>query len=75
MDYLVRKGFTGPDAALVAQGGLFQQLQNQVSLLAFMDCFRILAWVTLATIPLLLAIRHIKPRRETSDGALNPALF
>jgi len=60
-DYLVSKGFTGPDAALAAQGGIFQQLQHQVSLLAFMDCFRILAWITLATVPLILAIRHFKP--------------
>ena len=60
-DYLISKGYSGPDAALAAQGGLFQQLQHQVSLLAFMDCFRILAWVTLVTIPLLFAIRHFKP--------------
>ena len=60
-DYLVSKGFTGPDAAVAAQDGIFQQLQHQVSLLAFLDCFRILAWITLATIPVLLAIRHFTP--------------
>jgi len=60
-DYLVSKGFTGPDAALAAQGSVLQQLQHQVSLLAFMDCFRILAWVTLATLPLLFALRRFKP--------------
>jgi DHA2 family multidrug resistance protein len=60
-DYLVTKGFTGPDAAIAAQGGLFQQLQHQVSLLAFMDCFRIIAWITLATIPLIFVIRHFTP--------------
>jgi DHA2 family multidrug resistance protein len=60
-DYLVSKGLTGPDAAAAAQGGVFQQLQHQVSLLAFMDCFRVIAWVTLATVPLLFAIRHFKP--------------
>jgi DHA2 family multidrug resistance protein len=59
--YLIAKGFTGPDAAAAAQGGLFQQLQRQVSLLAFMDCFRILAWLTLATVPLILSVRHFKP--------------
>jgi DHA2 family multidrug resistance protein len=64
-DYLVSKGFTGPDAALAAQGGIFHQLQHQVSLLAFMDCFRILAWITLATVPLILAIRHFKPAGKT----------
>jgi DHA2 family multidrug resistance protein len=67
-DYLVSKGFTGPDATLAAQGGLFQQLQHQVSLLAYMDCFRILAWVTLATIPLLFAIRHFKPAGKPPAG-------
>jgi len=60
-DYLVSKGFTGPDAALGAQGSVFHQLQHQVNLLAFMDAFRILAWVTLATIPVLFAIRYFKP--------------
>ena len=59
-DYLVGKGFTGPDAAAAANAGLLGQLQRQVSLLAFMDCFRIIAWVTLATVPLILLVRHFK---------------
>jgi DHA2 family multidrug resistance protein len=67
-DYLVGKGLTGPDAAAAAQGGIFQQLQHQVSLLAFMDCFRIIAWLTLATIPLLLFIRHFKPAGKVPAG-------
>ena len=67
-DYLVSKGFTGPDAALAAQGSIFRQLEHQVSLLAFMDAFRILAWVTLATIPLLFAIRHFKPAGKAPAG-------
>jgi MFS transporter, DHA2 family, multidrug resistance protein len=60
-NYLVAKGFTGPDAASAAQGYLVQQLQHQVSQLAFMDCFRIIAWLTLATVPLMLLIRPFKP--------------
>ena len=67
-DYLISKGFTGPDAALAAQGGVFQQLQHQVSLLAFMDCFRVLAWVTLATIPLLFALRRFTPAGKPPVG-------
>jgi hypothetical protein len=47
-DYLASRGFTSPDAAVAAQGSLLQQLQHQVNLLAFMNCFRILAWITLA---------------------------
>jgi DHA2 family multidrug resistance protein len=59
--YLISKGFTGPDASVAAQGSILQQLQHQVSLLAFMDCFRIIAWITLATVPLILLVRHFKP--------------
>jgi len=60
-NYLVTKGFSGPDAAAAAQGYLYQQLQHQVSLLSFMDCFRVIAWVTLAAVPLLLFVRRFKP--------------
>jgi DHA2 family multidrug resistance protein len=67
-DYLIGKGLTGPDAAAAAQGGIFQQLQHQVSLLAFMDCFRIIAWLTLATIPLLLFVRHFKSAGKAPGG-------
>ena len=59
--YLVAKGFSGPDAAAGAQGYLYQQLQHQVSLLSFMDCFRVIAWLTLAAVPLLLFVRRFKP--------------
>jgi DHA2 family multidrug resistance protein len=66
--YLVSKGFTGPDAAAAAQGNLYGQLQHQVNLLAFMDCFRIIAWITAATIPLILLIRHFKPAGNAPSG-------
>jgi len=60
-NYFVTKGFSGPDAATAANGYLYQQLQHQVSLLSFMDCFRVIAWLTLAAVPLLLFIRRFKP--------------
>jgi DHA2 family multidrug resistance protein len=59
--YLVTKGFSGPDAATAAQGYLYQQLQRQVNLLSFLDCFRTIAWLTFAAVPLLLLIRRFKP--------------
>jgi DHA2 family multidrug resistance protein len=59
-NYFVTKGFSGPDAAAAAQGYLYQQFQHQVSLLSFMDCFRVIAWLTLAAVPLLLFIRRFK---------------
>ena len=60
-NYLVEKGFSGPDAAVAAHGYLYQQLQHQVSLLAFMDCFRVIGWLTLAAVPLMLLVRRFKP--------------
>jgi DHA2 family multidrug resistance protein len=59
-NHLVEKGFTGPDAALAAHGYLYGQLQHQVSLLAFMDCFRVIGWLTLAAVPLMLLVRGFK---------------
>src|SRR6267143_2079984 len=60
-NYLVTKGFSWPDAASAAHGYLYQQLQRQVSLLSFMDCFRVISWLTLAVVPLLLLVRRFKP--------------
>jgi len=60
-NYLVTMGFSGPDAATAARSYLYQQFQHQVSLLSFMDCFRVIAWLTLAAVPLLLFIRRFKP--------------
>jgi MFS transporter, DHA2 family, multidrug resistance protein len=59
-NYFVQKGFTGPDALVHAQGWLYQELQRQVSLLSFMDCFRVIAWVTLAAVPLLFLLKKLK---------------
>ena len=69
-NYLVTKGFSGPDAATAANGYVYQQLQRQVSLLSFMDCFRVIAWLTLAVVPLLFLIRRFKPRGKVACGAL-----
>ena len=60
-NYLVIKGFSGPDAAAGSTASLYQQLQHQVNFLSFMDCFRVIAWFTLAAVPLLLLIKHFKP--------------
>jgi DHA2 family multidrug resistance protein len=64
-NHLVQKGFTGPDAAAAAHGYLYQQLQHQVSLLAFMDCFRVIGWLTLAAVPIMLLVRRFKPAAQS----------
>jgi hypothetical protein len=53
-----------------AIGARSQRLAASTHALAdyLVNNFRIFAWVTLATIPLLFGIRHFKPVRESSCG-------
>jgi DHA2 family multidrug resistance protein len=67
-NYFVTKGLTTPDAAKVAQGYIYEQFQHQVSFLSFMDCFRVIAWITLAAVPLLLLVRRFKPGGKAPAG-------
>ena len=60
-NYLVTQGYSGPDAQAAANGYLYHQFQQQVSLLSFMDCFRVIAWLTLAAVPLLFLAKRFKP--------------
>jgi DHA2 family multidrug resistance protein len=59
-NYLVSHGMSGADAVTAAHTYLYQQLQHQVSLLAFMDCFRVIGWLTLAAAPLMFVVRRFK---------------
>jgi DHA2 family multidrug resistance protein len=67
-NYLVTKGFSGPDAALAATGYSYEQLQHQVSLLSFMDCFRVIAWLTLAAALLLVFVQRFKAAGKAPAG-------
>jgi DHA2 family multidrug resistance protein len=58
--YLMQHGLTSADANAGAAGVVYNQIAHQSLFLAFMDCFRVIAWVTLATIPLVLAIRSFQ---------------
>jgi len=58
--YLIQHGFTSADAAGAGLGVIYRQLSEQSEFLAFMDCFRVIGWITLAMIPLVLAIRKFK---------------
>src|SRR5260370_3995065 len=58
--YLMQHGFTKADASAGVLGVVYDQIGRQSLFLAFMDCFRVIGWVTLAMIPLVLAIRTIK---------------
>lgn len=65
---LIHGGFSGPDATLAAHCYLYRQLQEQVSLLSFLDCFRVIAWLTLAAVPLMLIVRHFKAAGKAPAG-------
>ncbi len=60
-NYLIHKGYSGADAVTGAYGYVYKQMEQQVSLLAFMDCFRVICWLTLAAVPLMFLIQKFKP--------------
>jgi DHA2 family multidrug resistance protein len=39
---------------------VYRQLGNQAHMLAYMDCFRVLGWATLAVAPLTFFIRRFR---------------
>jgi len=61
-------GYSHFDAAQHAQGLLYNQLNQQASLIGFMDCFRMMAIVCLIGIPLALATKSFRPGGEASGG-------
>lgn len=65
---LMHHGFTGADAGFASLGIAYQQLIQQSTFLAFMDCFRVLGWLTLLVLPLAFAVRHFKPGGAPSAG-------
>jgi DHA2 family multidrug resistance protein len=58
--FLTHQGISAGDAHAAALANVYRQLGNQAHLLAYMDCFRVLGWVTLAAAPLTLLIRGFR---------------
>jgi DHA2 family multidrug resistance protein len=54
------RGTSGPDAIHQAYGLAASQLNQQAGMLAFMDCFHLLAVVVLMGLPLAFLIRHFE---------------
>jgi DHA2 family multidrug resistance protein len=67
-DYLTAHGYAHADSLQAAYQHYYQQLGDQTRLLAFMDCFRVIAWSTLAVAPLVLLIRHFKVGGKAPAG-------
>jgi DHA2 family multidrug resistance protein len=58
--FLMTRGTSGPDAIHQAYGLAASQLNQQAGMLAFMDCFHLLAVVVLMGLPLAFLIRHFE---------------
>jgi DHA2 family multidrug resistance protein len=58
--FLVHRGFSPGDAHGAALANVYRQLGNQAHMLAYMDCFRVLGWATLAVVPLTFFIRRFR---------------
>lgn len=56
----MQHGLTKADASSGILAVVYEQIGRQSLFLAFMDCFRIIGGITLAMVPLVLAIRSIK---------------
>lgn len=59
-DYFVRHGSLAVDAPKQAIGWVGQQVAAQASFLAYMDAFWVLMLISLAAVPLALALRKVK---------------
>ena len=58
--FLVTRGATTPDAIHQAYGMVGSMMTQQATMLAFMDCFHLLAIVVLAGLPLAFLIRRFE---------------
>jgi DHA2 family multidrug resistance protein len=64
----MQHGFTNADAVPAALGIVYRQLLQQSEFLAFMDCFRVFAWLSLVMIPVVLLIRCFKVGGQPTAG-------
>jgi DHA2 family multidrug resistance protein len=63
---LLASGSNPAQAAQQAQGMLYNELLRQSAMVAYVDVFRILAWVCLGLIPLMFFMKPIKHRGGSS---------
>jgi DHA2 family multidrug resistance protein len=59
-NHLMQYGFSAADAGPASLGVVYQQLLRQSLFLGFMDCFRVIGWLTLAMIPVVVLVRKFK---------------
>ncbi len=57
------------DASVMAKAELYQVVQQQAHMLAFLDCFHILGWIAICVAPLALFIVKVAPAEKPAEGA------
>ena len=65
---LLHHGFTIADAGPASLGVIYAQLIRHSLFLAFMDCFRVIGWLSVLALPLIFAIRKFRPSGEAPPG-------
>jgi MFS transporter, DHA2 family, multidrug resistance protein len=66
--YLTAHGFPAADAVRAATLRYYDLLGAQTRLLGFMDCFRVIGWLTLALVPAVFFIRKFKAGSKAPAG-------
>ena len=61
-------GYSHADAAKAAALHLYEQFYAQTRMLAFMDCFRIIAWATAVAFPLVFFIKKFAIAGKAPEG-------
>jgi MFS transporter, DHA2 family, multidrug resistance protein len=59
--YLMEKGYTAADAVPGTYAIIYRNLLRQTQFLAFMDCFRVIGWITLAALAAIFLLKRFKP--------------
>ena len=67
-EYLTAHGFPAADSMRAATLRYYNLLEAQTRLLGFMDCFRVIGWLTLALVPAVFFIRKFKVGGKAPAG-------
>jgi MFS transporter, DHA2 family, multidrug resistance protein len=66
--YLQQHGYAAADSMAAATARYYGQLYAQTRLLAFMDCFHLLGWMTLIAAPLILLSAGLRRGAKAPEG-------
>jgi DHA2 family multidrug resistance protein len=64
----MQHGLTSADAGTATLVITYRELSHQSEFLAFMDCFRVFAWLSLVMIPVVLLVRRFKEGGQPTAG-------